>query len=400
MSQRPRLHRVVKATGFVSFFTDMGSEIIYPILPMFLSSLGASRAMIGWIEGLAEGFPAIIKLFAGALSDRVKNRKWLVFTGYTLSTLFKPLIGLAKASGLVLVFRLLDRLGKGIRTAPRDALVADHTDPSIRGYAFGYQRGMDHAGALLGGLIAFALLSWLGLTMKQAILLSVIPGVLSVLTIAFFIQDQPGRVPAGQARVINPFRGLRELPRPYFGYVAGASFFALANSSDAFLLLRARDLGVPLALIPLLWAMLHLVKSVTSVWGGRLSDRVGRMPVLLVGWTIYAVVYMGFAAAGSAWAVWALFALYGLFFGMTEGASRAVIADLVPAGQRGTAFGFWGMLEGLLLVGASVLTGLLWDATGSAALPLFLCSAFSFVGVIGLGVWTAGRQRATEAGQP
>jgi MFS family permease len=382
---RPKLSPVVRATGFVSFFTDMGSEIIYPILPMFLAQLGATRAAIGAIEGLAEGVPALIKLFSGVISDRVRNRKWLILAGYTLSTIFKPLIALSRASGQVLVFRLLDRVGKGIRTAPRDAIVADHTDSRIRGHAFGFQRAMDHAGAVSGGLIGFAFLAGLGFSMKQAIAWSVVPGVLSVLTIVFFIREKAGRL-MKPPRSVNVLSGLGSLPRDYFFYVVCASSFTLANSSDAFLLLRARDMGVPLKLIPLLWSALHAVKALLSVWGGKLSDRRGRMPVLITGWTLYAAVYLGFAVCSGAMAAWLLFAVYGVFFGFTEGASRAIIADLVPEGQRGTAFGFWGMIEGMLLIGASLLTGWLWDRTGSAAVPLAACAALSFAAAIALGL--------------
>ena len=383
---RGRLHPVVKATGFVSFFTDMGSEIIYPILPMFLTSLGATRATIGAIEGMAEGLPSIIKLFSGALADRVKNRKWLVLSGYALSTLFKPLIGLARSSGVVFVLRLIDRMGKGIRTAPRDALVADYAGRETRGLAFGFQRGMDHAGALVGGLIGFVCLAVFKMKMQQAILLSVIPGVVSVAVIVFFVRDRQDRRPVA-SKAVNPFKDLRQLPADFFIYAMAASCFALGNSSDAFLLLRANGMGVEVAWIPLLWSMLHLVKSATSMWGGGLSDRIGRLPVLVVGWSLYALVYVGFALFGGATAAWLLFAAYGLFFGLTEGAGKAVIADLVPEGLRGTAFGFWGMMEGILLVAASLLTGWLWDVTKAATLPLLLCGALSLLAAIFLGLW-------------
>lgn len=387
---RPRLHPVVKATGFVSFFTDMGSEIIYPILPVFLSLLGTSRAMIGAIEGLAEGLPAVIRLFSGALADRVRNRKWLVLAGYSLSTLFKPLIALAHTSFFVLGVRLIDRIGKGIRSSPRDALVADFSDARSRGYAFGFQRGMDHAGALVGGLIGSALLYWIGTdlpSMRIAIGWSFIPGILSVITIMFFICDRADRQPARAVRVLNPFAGLRRMPRAFFLYVAGASIFTLANSSDAFLLLHARDKGVSIAALPLLWSLLHLVKSATSVWGGRLSDRAGRVPVLMTGWVLYGLVYAGFALTTGATAVWGLFTIYGLFYGLTEGAGKAVIADLVPEGMRGTAFGFWGMVEGLMLIAASLLTGWLWDRTGGTMIPFLACSALSLGAAIALGLW-------------
>jgi MFS family permease len=385
MSTNPqKLPPVVKATGFVSFFTDLGSEIIYPIMPIFLTQLGVSRAMIGSIEGLAEGLPAFIKLFSGAIADRVRNRKWLILIGYALSTLFKPLVAFARSGAIVLAMRLLDRVGKGLRTAPRDALVADSTPPSIRGHAFGYQRAMDHAGAMMGGLIGFGLLLWLGSdlpSMRKAIAWSFIPGILSVLTILFFIRDKPDRQLVATP-VRNPLAGIRTLPRSYFLYIAAASAFALANSSDAFLLLRAKDMGVGIAYLPLLWSMLHLIKSSTSIWGGKLSDRIGRRPVLIAGWTLYAAVYVGFALFTDGWQAWSLFITYGFFYGLTEGASRAVIADLIPEGQRGIAFGFWGMMEGLLLIAASILTGWLWDYTGSATIPFLFCGAMSFVGAI------------------
>ncbi len=434
--QTKTLHPVIRATGFVSFFTDMGSEIIYPILPMFLTQLGASRTMIGAIEGMAEGLPALIKLVAGSLSDRIKNRKWLVLAGYSLSTLFKPLIALAHTVGFVFLIRFLDRIGKGIRTAPRDALVADFCDPANRGHAFGFQRGMDHAGAMLGGLLGFGLLLWLGSTMasmRQVIGWSFIPGILSVLTIMFFIHDKPERIaektrqgfeqkhakiakksfllrlrrksiplpsrslrpsvqiilpaPTGNQE-LGPTPSLRDLPRNYFIYISAASIFALANSSDAFLLLRAQSLGVTIAIIPLLWAFLHLVKSATSIWGGKLSDRIGRLPVLVMGWSLYAIVYAGFAFIHSPIAVWALFLAYGLFYGLTEGAGKAVIADMIPAGQRGTAFGFWGMLEGFLLLAASLLTGWLWDLTGGPTVPLVLSGGLSLLAALFLLIWS------------
>lgn len=389
------LHPVIRATGFVSFFTDMGSEIIYPILPIFLTQLGASRTMIGAIEGMAEGLPALIKLVSGAVSDRIRNRKWLVLAGYALSTLFKPLIALAHSAGFVFLIRLLDRVGKGIRTAPRDALIADYCEPSNRGHAFGFQRGMDHAGAMLGGILGFGLLLWLGSSlapMRQVIGWSFIPGILSVLIIIFFIREKPDRIIGGKETSVSgkrhPFEGVSRLPRNYFIYVGAASVFALANSSDAFLLLRAQSLGVQIALIPLIWAFLHLVKSATAVWGGKLSDRIGRLPVLVLGWSLYAAVYAGFAFIHSPGAVWALFLAYGLFYGLTEGASKAVIADMIPAGQRGAAFGFWGMVEGLLLLAASLLTGWLWDRTGSPTVPMVLSGVLSLLAALFLLIWS------------
>jgi MFS family permease len=399
-SKQPQaaLHPTIKATGVVSFFTDLGSEMIYPILPMFLTQqLHATRFMLGWIEGLAEGFPAIVKLFSGAWADRVRNRKWLVFAGYSLSTVCKPLIGLAQSSGVALVFRLFDRLGKGIRGAPRDALVADFAGKEQRGHAFGYQRSMDHAGAMAGGLAAFALLYWAGLSMKWIIAVSAVPGLLAVLTILFYIREKPDRVPAPIARALNPFRGLKGLPSSYFFYVGGASIFAMANSSDAFLLLRGNEIVNNLALISLVWAALHLVKSVTSLWGGKLSDRIGRIPMILGGWTVYGLIYFGFAHAQTALSVLGLFLGYGIFFGLTEGAARAVVADIVPEGRRGSAFGFWGALEGILTLAASLLTGWLWDRTGGARVPLTVCGCLSLAAALYLIVWSLCRRRHGSA---
>jgi len=399
---RWRLHPTVIAAGWVSFFTDLGSEIIYPLLPLFLTEdLGATLLMVGVIEGLAEGLPAIVRLFSGALADRVRNRKWLILGGYGLSSVVKPFIGLARSLGgvaVVGVLRALDKTGKGIRGAPRDALIADCADAESRGYAFGFHRAMDHAGALLGGLVGFALLFWLGVSIKWAIVFSAIPGVLCLLTILLFIREKEGRKPA-PPKSRNPLAGTRDLPRVFTLFLIAAVVFALANSSDVFLLLRSYELlkveheeTVARALIPLLWALLHAVKVVTSVIGGRLSDRVGRRPVLVGGWLLYALVYFGFAFATAAWMVWPLFALYGLFFGATEGTVKALVAALVPEKRRGAAFGLMGMLEGVLLVPASVLAGGLWMWTDSATLPFALCGGISAAAALWLLVAVRGRK--------
>jgi MFS family permease len=403
----PRLHPVIKATGWVSFFTDLGSEIIYPLLPEFVTGqLGASKKVFGLIEGLAEGVPALIRYFSGALADRAKSRKGLILAGYTLSSVVKPFIGLTKGAGLalapflVLVLRVLDKIGKGIRGAPRDALVADLAGDA-RGRAFGYQRAMDHAGAMAGGLVAFILLRALDVPIAWAIGLSAIPGLLAVLTIVFFVHDRPPGVggvgpdftsaQSGRSRDNpDPRPPAPEAPpalgRPFRLYLVAAVLFALANSSDAFLLLRAKELGMDVMYLPLAWAVLHVVKAATSYAGGALSDRVGRKPLLLAGWLLYAGVYAGFARAGGAAAAWALFPVYGLFFGLTEGVAKAFVADLVPAGARGRAFGLLGMVEGFLLIPASLAAGWLWDATGSGQLPLALNAAFALVAAAWLAV--------------
>lgn len=374
----------------MSFFTDLGSEIIYPILPLFLRLLGASRTVLGAIEGVAEGLPAFLRLWAGTWSDQRQRRKPPILAGYTLSALTKPLIALARSPGAVFMFRIADRVGKGLRTAPRDALVADLAGRDQRGRAFGFQRAMDHAGALLGGLVSFGLLLAVGsdlTSLRRTILFSAIPGFLAVLTIIFFLPDRPAEATSRTSALnASPSRQppslrqrLSRLPNAYFFYILGASCFALGNSSDAFLLLRARDMGISVPLIPLLWALLHAVKSGTSLWGGRFSDRFGRFGILTAGWFLYSGVYVGMALLRGTYAAWMLFAAYGLFFGLTEGASRAVIADLVPPEDRGTAFGLWGTIEGLLLITASIIAGWMWDVTGSGTLPLLLGATLSFV---------------------
>jgi MFS family permease len=387
----PPLHPVIKATGWVSFFTDLGSEIIYPLLPEFVTGqLGASKKVFGLIEGLAEGVPALIRYFAGALADRAKSRKGLILAGYAISSAVKPLIGLAKAASLalapflVLVLRVLDKVGKGIRGAPRDALVADLAGEA-RGRAFGYQRAMDHAGAVGGGLVAFFLIAQLRLDIPWAIAAAAVPGILAVLTIAFFVHDRPDRAEArlaAEAAPVSPALG-----RPFRLYLVAAVLFALANSSDAFLLLRAKELGLAVLYAPLAWALLHVVKTATSYAGGKLSDRVGRRPLLLGGWFLYAAVYAGFAGASGAWAAWVLFAAYGLFFGLTESVAKAYVADLVPKGARGRAYGLLGMAEGLLLIPTSLATGWLWDSTGSGRIPLLVNAGFALAAALWL--WLA-----------
>ncbi len=391
--KKPLLHPVVVATGWVSFFTDLGSEIIYPLIPIFLTvDLSATRAVLGLIEGLAEGVPAIIRWLAGGISDRLKNRKWLIFLGYAISSVTKPLIGLSANAMQALVFRVIDRLGKGIRGAPRDALVADLSDTNSQGYAFGFQRAMDHGGAMFGGLISFILVGVLALSLRHAIILSAIPGLVVLALIFIFVRDKPARQPM-PAPTLGAL-SWRGMPMTFYLYLFSAVIFALANSSDAFLLLRSYEIGIVAGIVPLLWVVLHLVKAITSIWGGKLSDKLGRKPVLVFGWTLYSVVYFAFAFATAKWTPWVLFALYGFFYGATEGTAKAFVADLVTEERRGTAFGILGTLEGVIFIFASVLAGILWDVTGSARLPLIFSAVLSFLATL----WLAFQVRAEARG--
>jgi MFS family permease len=366
--------RNVYALSAVSFFTDASSEMIYPLLPVFLTTvLGASAGSLGVIEGAAETTAALLKLASGWWSDRVKRRKPLVALGYGLASAARPLVAVAQSATQVLGIRLLDRIGKGIRGAPRDALIADSVDPSIRGKAFGIQRTSDHAGAMVGPLIAFAVLNWWHTPLRTVFWLSVIPGAIAV-AIALFVVEESHEMEMGSDSHAHS-RSQSRLPKSFWGALSAVTLFTLGNSTDAFLLLRATQLGVPTAMAPILWAMLHLVKSSSSTPGGILSDRFGRKPAVIAGWIVYAAVYLLFAHATTAWHAWALFAVYGLYFGLAEGPERALVSDLVPGGRRGTAFGWYNLSIGIAALPASIVFGLIWDHRGSGA-------AFTFGAIV------------------
>ena len=486
-AKRTKLPRTVKALAAVSLLTDASSEMIYPLLPAFLTAtLGVGAAWVGVIEGAADAVASLLKLASGWWSDRMPRRKPLVVFGYGLASVLRPLVAFASAGWQVLAIRVGDRVGKGIRGAPRDAMIADAVPANERGRAFGVQRAADHAGAFIGPLIAFVLLQWVGVSVRTVFLLAAIPGAIAVLVAVFGVREdvsrrlpaddpanpvvrlvdhivaegiltraseihlapeescvavwyridgelrrvmalppnagppltarikgmasldvaerertQDGRAhvtvkgarvdvrvatipgPLGEKTVISilgrgPIAGdasasdaavpaaAPPLGAPFWRYLAVLVLFTLGNSTDAFLLLRASQLGVSAATIPLLWAALHVVKSATSIPAGAWSDRVGRRTMIAAGWLWYALVYLGFALASSMWHAWALFIAYGLFFGLTEAVERALVADLVPAARRGTAFGWYNGVIGAAVLPASVVFGLLWDWRGSA----------------------------------
>lgn len=379
---KARLDRNVYAVSAVSFFTDASSEMIYPLLPVFLTTvLGANASFLGVIEGAAETTAALLKLASGWWSDRVRKRKPLIVGGYALASFVRPLIAIAQSAGQVLAIRVADRVGKGIRGAPRDALIADSVDESVRGRAFGFQRMADHAGAAVGPLMAFAVLTWWHTSVPAAqrlrpvFWMAAIPGIIAVIVAIVFVRERafaPERVVAKPGAALP---AIVPLGNRFWAVLGVIMLFTLGNSTDAFLLLRAAQLGVPVALAPILWAMLHVVKSTTSTPGGALSDRVGRKPAVIAGWAIYAAVYLLFGRATQAWQAWALFAVYGLYFGLTEGTEKAMVADIVPAGRRGVAFGWYNLAIGIGALPASVVFGVLWDRYGSA-------TAFTFGAVV------------------
>ena len=348
--------------GLVSFFTDISSEMIYPLLPLFLTTvLGAGPAFLGAIEGVAESTASLLKLVSGIISDRVPRRKPLVLAGYGLSSLARPLVALAASPFAVLLVRFADRVGKGVRTSPRDALIADTTDPALRGKAFGFQRAMDHAGAIVGPLTATFLLAWVVSDVRTVFWLAAIPGFIAVLLIALKVTDPERKRSAGGGLLGTfPSGKLRS-------FLIIAFLFTLGNSSDAFLLLRAGQLGVTPARIPLLWAFFHVVKMVVSTPFGSLSDRIGRRSVIIAGWSVYALAYAGFAHATSELQIWLLFAFYGLFYGLTEGVEKAFVADLAVSGKRGSAFGWYNCAIGIGALPASILFGFIWQRAGAVA---------------------------------
>jgi MFS family permease len=379
-----RLGRNVYALAAVSFFTDVSSEMIYPLLPFFLTTvLGANPGFIGVIEGAAESTAALLKLVSGWWSDRVSRRKPLIVAGYTLASAMRPLVAIAQTATQVLLIRVSDRVGKGIRNSPRDALIADSVNPSVRGRAFGFRSAADNAGALLGPLIAFGLISTWHLSLRSVFWLAVIPGAFAVITVVFGVKEVARH--SAELKTQPTLHGAKRMGGTFWTFLAIVFVFTLGNSTDAFLLLRARQLGVGVALAPILWALLNGVKSVSNVPGGALSDRIGRRPTLIAGWLVYALVYFLFARATAAWHAWALFAAYGIFFGLTEGVELALIADVVPKERRGIAYGWYYLAIGIGALPASIVFGALWDKFGSAVAFLF-GAALALVAAIALTV--------------
>jgi MFS family permease len=355
--------------GAVSFLNDSASEMIYPLLPVFLTSvLGAGPAALGIVEGIAESTASFLKLASGFISDRVHRRKNWVVGGYLLSNAARPLIGLAGSWPSVLVLRFFDRIGKGLRTSPRDALIAESTPPEYRGKAFGFHRAADHAGAVAGPLLATLFLDVFILNLRTVFFLSVIPGVITIIVLLAGIRETPTEArPSARPEPLRIRQAWQEMPGTLRQFVLILFLFTLGNSTDAFLLLKAQQLGVSVGLLPVLWVVLHIVKMTSSVPGGVASDRWGRKHVIVTGWVIYALTYAGFMIADSFWEAWALFAVYGLYFGLTEGVEKALIADLSPAHLRGSAFGLYNLMIGFGALPASLLFGWVWQSYGSAA---------------------------------
>ena len=341
--------------------------MIYPLLPLFLSTvLGANASFIGAIEGAAETTAALLKLASGWWSDKVKKRKPLVVLGYGIATVARPFTAIAQTAAQVLAIRVTDRVGKGIRSAPRDALLADSTDAATRGKAFGFHAAMDNAGAVLGPLIAFVLLRQFDVSLRNVFWLAAIPGALAFIVLVVAVKEIE-HTPSGKTSSTPHIEAPAKLGRRFWLYIAVVFLFTLGNSTDAFLLLRANQLGVAVALAPILWAFLNFVKAALGTWGGALSDRFGRKPLIVAGWAVYALVYFGFARATQQWHAWALFASYALFYAFTEGTEKAFVADLIPNDRRGAAFGWFNLAIGLGALPASIIFGAIWDRYNASA---------------------------------
>jgi MFS family permease len=368
-----RIPRPVWLLGFVSLFTDAATEVIYPLLPVYLSRvLGASALSLGVIEGVAEGVNSLLKVWSGWWSDRRTKRRPIVIAGYALSSAARPLIAITASWTQVLAIRVLDRTGKGIRSAPRDAMLTQFADAASRGRIFGFHRAMDHTGAILGPLAATVFLFFLPGEYRLLFALTVIPGALAVATL-FLIDEPDQRASAGAPDTSHEDRAVRTatdsrepLPRPLFVLLGIILLFSLGNSADAFLLLRLADALGTATYVPLLWAALHVVKASLSTWGGALSDRVGRARVIAIGWLIYALVYLGFATASRGTTFVVLFLVYGVHFALAEGAEKALVADLTPMRQQGTAFGLYNAALGVGTLIASIGFGLLYERFGPA----------------------------------
>lgn len=375
------LPRTVWLIGLISFVNDSASEMLYPLMPLYLATvLMAGPKALGLIEGIAEASSSIFKLVSGVIVDRTKRTKPWIVIGYFLAGIGRPLIAIANSWTWVLCIRFTDRLGKGLRSSPRDALLAESVAPNQRGLTFGLHRSMDNAGAVLGPLMAAFLLS-MNIPLRDIFLWAVIPGVITVV-LALCLKESPR-----ERQVVKPFSWSLEGLSPQFKrYILVAGIFALANSSDMFLLLRARELGVPQEQIPLLWAAISLITTLFGTPLSALSDRFSRKNFILIAWCAFAFFYIAMSFSGiTIWMLCALFGIYGLFKAATEGVEKALVADLAPIGMAGTAFGWFNLVSGLMLLPASLVFGWLYESfspqyaflfSGSCALLAFLLLAF------------------------
>ncbi len=388
-SSLQRLPRNIWAVTLTSFFTDISSEMIFNLIPLFLANvLGVGTVVIGLIDGIAETTASLMKVYAGLLSDKLGQRKWLAVAGYALSTIAKPFLFFANAWGWVLGVRFADRMGKGIRTAPRDALVADSIDEKQRGLAFGIHRAGDTAGAFLG-LLAAAVIVWLTQsgaaelsrhTFQIAVLVSIVPGVLGVLALALGAND----VSSLEAKRTSPLLSFKDMDARFKAFLFVAVLFTLGNSSDSFIILLGQNRGLDVLQIMLMLMTFNFIYAALAGPLGSLSDKIGRRKLIIGGWVAYGLVYLGFALSQTGWQVWMLFGLYGIYYAATDGVARAMIADFVLEARRGTAYGLYNAAIGITVLPASVIAGLLWQGAGTwtgfgASAPFFFGASLALL---------------------
>ncbi len=395
---RTRIPAGIWALGFVSLLMDVSSEMIHALLPLFMVSvLGASALAVGLVEGAAEATAPIVKVFSGTLSDYLGRRKGLAVAGYALGALTKPVFALAPSVGWVLAARVIDRIGKGVRGAPRDALVADLAPPAVRGAAFGLRQSLDTVGAFVGPLLAVALMLAWDNDFRAVFWVAVIPGLAAVALLVFGVREPQRR--AGGAPRVNPIRldNLRRLGRGYAWVVAFGALFALARFSEAFLVLRAQAGGMPVAWVPLVMVAMNVVYSLSAYPFGRLSDRVSHAKLLAAGLVVLIAADL-VLGAGDHWTiVLAGVLLWGLHMGMTQGLLATMVAATAPEDLRGTAFGFFNLVSGVAMLAASVLAGWLWDALG-AALTFYAGAGFCALALVALAVASRTTARISDRG--
>lgn len=388
--------RNVLAVSLTSFFMDISSEMVINILPLFLSNvLGVKTNIIGLIEGVAETTSSLLKMFSGWFSDKIGGRKWLAVAGYGISALSKPFFYFANTWGLVAGARWADRVGKGIRTAPRDALVADSIQEEQRGLAFGFHRAADTAGAMLGLMIAL-LVTWLAQrdsamlsasTFRTIVIISIFPAALAVLALAIGVKET-----IKKKQYELPKFAFKSLGKPFMTFMVIVAIFDLGNSSDAFLVLRAQERGLNILGILGMLITFNLIYTLISTPAGALSDKIGRRRIIVAGWLIYALIYLGFALASTGVHIWLLYAVYGLYYGLAYGTSKAMVADLVPEALRGTAYGTYNGIIGILDLPASLIAGILWQGLGSwqgfgAAAPFYFGAGTALLAALFMAIW-------------
>jgi MFS family permease len=379
--------------GIVSFLNDISSEMIFTLIPLFLSNvLGVTTTVIGLIGGLSESADALFRIFSGWFSDRIGRRKSLAVAGYTVSTIAKPFMYLASTWGVVLGVRFGDRVGKGIRTSSRDALLADSAPPEERGRSFGFHRALDTSGAVTGLIIAAVVVYFVqgggfGLSLKTyhwLVLIGIVPAVVAVLILLRFVKERRRRIlPESHRPGFNLVKLAAGFDTRFKLFLVIMTLFTLGNSSDFFVVLRAQNMGFSVFHIVLMLILFNATYAAVALPAGKISDRLGRRRVISMGWGVYALIYLGFALAGEAWQVWLLFAGYGIYYGIVEGVARAFVADLVPAEKRGTAYGLYHGVVGLTLLPASLIAGWLWQAYSPEA-PFFFGAGMAAIATIGM----------------